>query len=110
MIDGKKIFHEPIKDNKITHKHIRKIATGQGDDYTTGCLLDYIYYIYFIFTFPHKLLLANRQVENLRKVFANESSTDIKLSKTPLSKMVQSRGFLGRLLGLLLKNEYTKKS
>ena len=61
-------------------------------------------------TFPHKLLLANRQVENLRKAFANESSTDIKLSKTPLSKMVQSRGFLGRLLGLLLKNEYTKKS
>ena len=43
MIDGKIIFDKPIKDNKITHKHIRKIATGQGDDYTTGCLLDYIY-------------------------------------------------------------------
>ena len=44
MIDGKIIFDEPIKDNKITHKHIRKIATGQGDDYTTGCLLDYSYF------------------------------------------------------------------
>ena len=53
--------------------------------------------------FPHKLLLTNRQVENLRKAFANKSSTDIKLSKTQLSKMVQSGGFLGRLLGPLLK-------
>ena len=53
--------------------------------------------------FPHKLLLTNRQVENLCKAFANKSSTDINLSKTQLSKMVQSRGFLGRLLGLLLK-------
>ena len=53
--------------------------------------------------FPHKLLLTNRQVENLRKAFANKSSTDIKLSKTQLSKMVQLGGFLGRLLGPLLK-------
>ena len=53
--------------------------------------------------FPHKLLLTNREVENLRKAFANKSSTDINLSKTQLSKMVQSGGFLGRLLGLLLK-------
>ena len=49
--------------------------------------------------FPHKLLLTNRQVSNLRKPFSNNSSTDIKLSKTQLSKMIQSRGFLGRLLG-----------
>ena len=53
--------------------------------------------------FPHKLLLTNRQVANLCKVFANKSSTDIKLSKTELSKMVQSGGFLGRVLGSLLK-------
>ena len=52
---------------------------------------------------PHKLLLTNRQVENLRKTFANKSSTDINLSKTQLSKMIQSGGFLGRLLGPLLK-------
>ena len=50
--------------------------------------------------FPHKLLLTNRQVVNLRKAFANNSSTDIKLSKTQLSKMIQSGGFLGRLLVL----------
>ena len=52
--------------------------------------------------FPHKLLLTNRQVANLRKAFANYLSTDIKLSKTQISKIIQS-GFLGRLLGPLLK-------
>ena len=49
--------------------------------------------------FLHKLLLTNRQVLNLRKAL----STDIKLSKTQLSKIMQSGGFLGRLLGPLLK-------
>ena len=53
--------------------------------------------------FPHKLLLTNRQVSNLCKAFANNSSVDIKLSKTQLSKMIQSGGFLGRLLDPLLK-------
>ena len=53
--------------------------------------------------FPRKLLLTNRQVSNLRKAFPNHLSDDIKLSKTQLSKMIQSRGFLGRLLGPLLK-------
>ena len=53
--------------------------------------------------FPHKLLLTNRQVSNLRKAFANHLSTDIKLKKTQLSKMIQSGEFLGRLLGPLLK-------
>ena len=54
-------------------------------------------------SFPHKLLLANRQVANLRKAFENYLSTNIKLSKTHLTKMIQSGGFLGRLLGPLLK-------
>ena len=49
--------------------------------------------------FSPKLLLTNRQVSNLRKAFANHLSADIKLSKTQLSKMIQSGGFLGRLLG-----------
>ena len=53
--------------------------------------------------FPHKLLLTNRQVTNLCKAFANHLSTDIKLSKTQLSKVIQSGGFLCRLLGPLLK-------
>ena len=53
--------------------------------------------------FPHELLLTNRQVANIRKAFANHLSTDIKLSKTLLSKMIQPGGFIGRLLGPLLK-------
>ena len=53
--------------------------------------------------FPHELLLTNRQVANIRKSFANHSSIDIKLSKTQSSKMIQSGGFLGKLLGPLLK-------
>ena len=53
--------------------------------------------------FPHKLLLSGRQVSNLCKSFANNSSTDIKLSKSQLSKMIQSGRFLSRLLGPLLK-------
>ena len=50
-----------------------------------------------------RLLLTNRQVANLRKAFANYLLTDIKLSKNQLSKMMQSGGFLGRLLGPLIK-------
>ena len=44
MIDGKNIFDKPVKYSKVTYENIRKIATGQGDNYTTGCLLDYMYF------------------------------------------------------------------
>ena len=53
--------------------------------------------------FPHELLLTNREVANLCKAFAKNTSTDIMLSKTQLSKMIQSGGFLGKLLGPLLR-------
>ena len=53
--------------------------------------------------FSHELLLNIRQVANLWKTFANNSLNDIKLSKTQLSKMIQSGKFLGRLFGPLLK-------
>ena len=52
--------------------------------------------------FPHKLLLTNKQVANLGRAFANDSSFDIKLSKNQ-SKMIQSGRFHGSLFGLLLK-------
>ena len=44
MIDGKNFFDQPVKNDKVTYENIRKIAIGQGDDYTTGCLLDYTYF------------------------------------------------------------------
>ena len=38
------LINQPIRNDKITYENIRKIATSQGDDYTTGCLLDYVYF------------------------------------------------------------------
>ena len=43
MINGKNFFDQPVKNNKVMYENIRKIATGQEDDYTIGCLLDYSY-------------------------------------------------------------------
>ena len=44
MIDGKIFFDQPINNKFKTYENSRKIATGKGDDYTTGCLLDYPYF------------------------------------------------------------------
>ena len=44
MIDGRNIFDQPVKNDLITCENIQKITTGQGDDYTTGYLLDYTYF------------------------------------------------------------------
>ena len=44
MINGENFVDQPVKSNKVTYEIIRKIATGQGHDYTTGCLLDYSYF------------------------------------------------------------------
>ena len=64
--------------------------------------------------FPNNLLLTNRKVVSLRKVFRNSSSKDIKLSKTQLSKIIELGGFIGGVLGtsmkfglLLMKNVLT---
>ena len=43
LINGENVFDRSIKNNKVTYENIRKVATGQGDDYTTGCLLNYQY-------------------------------------------------------------------
>ena len=45
MINGENVFDRPIKNKITTYKNIRKIAAGQGDDYTSGCLLDYGYFL-----------------------------------------------------------------
>ena len=44
MVDEKMLFDKPVKNNKVTYENIRNIATGQGDNQATGCLLDYIYF------------------------------------------------------------------
>ena len=53
--------------------------------------------------FPYELLLTDRQVSSIREAFSNNSSVDIKFSKTQLSKIIQSGGFLGKSFGPLLK-------
>ena len=45
MINGENVFDQPIKNNKVTYENIRKLTTGQGGNYTTGCLLDYSYFV-----------------------------------------------------------------
>ena len=72
-------FNEPVKNDLRAYKNIQKTATGQGDDYTTGCLLDY----------------TNTQVLRLRKAFANSSSVKIKFSKSQQTKKIQLGGFIG---------------
>ena len=52
---------------------------------------------------PHELLLTTRQTTKLRNAIENNMSTDIKLSKAQISKIIQSGEFLGKLLGPLLK-------
>ena len=74
---------------KIETEVVLRLSANMTDDNETS--------------FLHESLLTNWKVENLRKAFANHLSADIKLSKTQLSKMIQSGGFLGRLLGPLLK-------
>ena len=54
---------------------------------------------------PHELLLTTRQKTKLRNAFKNNMSTNLKLSKAQISKIIQSRGYLGRLLGPLLKTK-----
>ena len=52
---------------------------------------------------PHESLLTTRQTTKLRNSIENNMSTDIKLSKAQISKIIQSGGFLGNLLGPLLR-------
>ena len=44
MIDGRNFYDQPINDLIKQYDEVRKVSTGQGDDYTTGCLLDYAYF------------------------------------------------------------------
>ena len=54
FIDGRNFFEQPIKNHQITYDNIQKIVTGQGDDYTTGCVLDSLHEKTY-FPFPNVL-------------------------------------------------------
>ena len=91
-----------ILNIKLSNSQLNKLKSGikHGTKVTLNLSLnaagnsnDEIY-------FPHKLLLTNTQVSRLHKVFANNSAANIKLSKTQLSKIGETGGFLGTLLRL----------
>ena len=77
MIDGKNVFDQPVRNDLITYDNIRKIATGQGDDYITGCWLD------------------NNYFENYSRVIEIDISKEQPLGVDP--KAVQQINFNGNL-------------
>ena len=56
---------------------------------------------------PHELLLTTRQITKLRNAIENNMLTDIRLSKAQISKIIQSGGFLGKIIGPLLKTGWS---
>ena len=80
-----------------------KSVIKNGTEVTWKILSDVVGYSSSENNFLDKMLLTNTQVSKLRKVFSNSSSANIKIIKTQLHKIGQSRGFLGRLLQLLIK-------
>ena len=77
MIDGRNFLNNPIKNNLRTYDNIRKIATGQGDDFPTGCLLGYLYF------------------KNYYKIIAADLSKQQELDADP--KAIQQINFTGNL-------------
>ena len=77
MIDGQNLFDQPIRNDLITYDNIQKIATGQGDDYTTGYLLDHNYF------------------KSYYKMIAIDSSKQQALGADP--KAIQQINFIGNL-------------
>ena len=77
LFDGRNFFDQPIKSDLKTYGNIREIATGQGDDYTTGCLLDYPYF------------------KTYYKLIATDLSKQQKLNADP--KAIQQINFTGNL-------------
>ena len=87
MIDGKNFFDQPVKNDKVTYDNNIKIATGQGDDYTTGCLSHYTY-----FKKCYKMIAidlskqqvnvkpSNSQLNKLKSAIKNENEVVLRLS------------------------------
>ena len=86
---------------KLSDAQLKKLKTAVKDK--TGTTLRMSLKMFAENDLPHELLLTTRQKTKLRNAFNNNMSTDLKLSKAQISKIIQSGGFLGRLLGPLLK-------
>ena len=86
---------------KLSDTQLKKLKTAVKSK--TGTTLRISSKIFHGNDLPHELLLTTRQKTKLRSAFNNNMSTDLKLSKAQISKIIQSGGFLGRLFGVLLK-------
>ena len=86
---------------KLSDAQLNKLKTAAEDK--TGTTLRMSLKMFSKDKLPHELLLTTRQKTKSRNAFNNIMSTDLKLSRVQISKITQSGGFLGRLLGPLLK-------
>ena len=84
---------------KLTDTQLKKLKTAVKDK--TGTTLRMSFKMFNGNDIPHELLLTTRQKTKLRNAFNNNMSTDLKLSKAQISKIIQSGGFLGSLLSKL---------
>ena len=87
---------------KLWDTQLKKLKTAVKDK--TGTNLRISFKMFDGNDLPHELLLTTRQKTKLRNAFNNNMSTDLKLSKAQISKIIQSEGFLGSLLSKLAKN------
>ena len=86
---------------KLSDTQLKKLKSAVKDK--TGTTLRMSLKMFNGNDLPHELLLTTRQKTKLRNAFNNNMSTDLKLSKAQISKIIQSGGFLSKLLGPLLK-------
>ena len=86
---------------KLSVTQLKKLKTAVKDK--TGTTIRMSFKMFDGNDLPHGLLLTTRQETKLKSSFNNNMSTDLKLSKAQISKIIQSGGFLGRLLAPLLK-------
>ena len=81
---------------KLTYTQLKKLKTAVKNKTGTTLTMSFE-----MLDLPHDLLLTTRQKAKLRNAFNNNMSTDLKLSKAQISKIIQSGGFLGSLLSKL---------
>ena len=86
---------------KLSNSQLRKLKDAVSNN--TETILRISLKIFNGDNLRHELLLTTRQKTRIRNAFNNNTSTNIKLSKAQINKIIQSGGFLGKLLGLLLK-------
>ena len=87
------------KNVKLSNTQLKKIKAAVKNK--TGTTLRINLKMFNGNNLPHELLLTTRQKTKLRNAFNNNMSTDLKLSKAQISKIIQSGGFLGSLLSKL---------